>query len=324
MHVEENSFTLEEVPAGIFQQVDSEIVSIKKIVTRKRIINTPKATVSSKKPKLDLPKVNPHKVVKMEFFDCDDTENITARISPIPMKTEQCDFCEKSFKTTSELRRHKLRHRREFSCTQCDKSFPFAYYLRRHMTTHTSEREFQCDQCGKDYKCQYTLKKHINAVHFKDTENNSVKLEQKHECFLCYRKYTNERHLNRHMVTIHTKDKPHKCPRECGERFHYPDAVKWHLIKSHNEPAPFNCSVCDKKFIHRQVMETHSKGHETGFAVLCPVCGKSVSAARHLKRHLRTHSDEKPFECDICGAARFREKHQLNRHLKRHFKSEVK
>lgn len=222
-----------------------------------------------------------------------------------------CDVCGASYKNNSHLKRHIQRkhmqdsHRLE--CDVCGKKFLLNYDLRRHMVKHSSVREFSCQLCDQKFKTELTLRNHAKALH-----NPDLKLERNFRCKLCGRSYFHQRHLDYHLRK-HDGDHRYKCEICVPEKgFYYSDAVKWHKIRHHNEPAPFNCGICSKKFIHGKSLRTHEKEHQLSgsLAVKCEICGKSVSERRHLKRHMRGHGD-KNFKC-ACGS-QFKERHQLTK-----------
>lgn len=220
-----------------------------------------------------------------------------------------CEECGKSFKHSYHLKRHVMRKHqidsKKMECDICSTKFLLRYDLKRHMIKHSSNRSFKCNHCEKKFKTANYLKKHVEAVH-------STAPERNHQCQMCDRTYIHERHLIYHLRK-HQNDFRHSCDL-CNppQLFHYSDAVKWHKIRYHGEPAPFNCEICNKKFIHEKSLKTHQEAHQKNgsLAVICPMCGKSVSEKRHLKRHIRTHDDHK-FFC-ACGLS-FKERHQLTK-----------
>ena len=94
-----------------------------------------------------------------------------------------------------------------------------------------------------------------------------------------------------------------------------------------DKPTPFVCSVCNKRFMRKDILNLHRKTH-TGNNVYscnecgkccsslnslrlhmnihrrkhsCTECGKCCESPSHLARHMRSHSGEKPFECTVCN-----------------------
>lgn len=174
------------------------------------------------------------------------------------------------------------------------------------MIKHSNIRNYQCHHCEQKFKTELSLRNHIKTLH-----NPNKTKEKKIKCKYCERSYLHQRHLDYHMRK-HTGDQRYSCD-VCERTFFYSDAVKWHKIRFHEESAPFNCSICSKKFIHEKSLHSHEKDHQVGsgsLAVECEICGKTVSEKRHLQRHMRGHT-EKKFQCK-CGET-FKERHQLSK-----------
>lgn len=84
-------------------------------------------------------------------------------------KTHNCDQCNKTFFSLSELKLHQQRHStdKEFKCQECNKAFSVKGNLRIHMRTHAKEKLFKCDICGNSFSHPYSLVSH-RRIHTND------------------------------------------------------------------------------------------------------------------------------------------------------------
>ena len=77
---------------------------------------------------------------------------------------KQCEFCNKSFMTTSELKNHLLYHMKErkHNCTLCSSKFLEKRHLDRHLRRCHSGgiKNFICNVCGKGFYERYELNYH--------------------------------------------------------------------------------------------------------------------------------------------------------------------
>ena len=79
------------------------------------------------------------------------------------------DGCGKRFRTSSELKNHKLYHgevARSYSCHFCSSAFVEKRHLDRHIRrVHTGVRNFLCEYCDKTFYEKYELNYHCRRHH---------------------------------------------------------------------------------------------------------------------------------------------------------------
>lgn len=84
-------------------------------------------------------------------------------------KTFNCQHCDKSFFSISELTLHQQRHSSDkgFVCPECSKAFSVKGNLRIHMRTHAKEKLYKCDLCENSFSHPYSLVSH-RRIHTND------------------------------------------------------------------------------------------------------------------------------------------------------------
>ena len=71
-----------------------------------------------------------------------------------------CHDCDKKFKRSDHLKKHRRIHTGEtpFGCTDCDKKFKQKSSLKIHRIIHTDEKQFVCPDCDKKFARSGSLK----------------------------------------------------------------------------------------------------------------------------------------------------------------------
>ena len=79
----------------------------------------------------------------------------------------ECDVCEKSFRQSGDLKKHKRIHTNEkpYECDVCEKRFTQSGNLKTHMRIHTNERPYECGVCEMKFRHSGTLKVHMRRWH---------------------------------------------------------------------------------------------------------------------------------------------------------------
>ena len=146
------------------------------------------------------------------------------RIAHSSVKNYLCQFCDKKYKTQSELTRHiKHQHNTISKCPHCDKKVKFLdeHIQRVKCYLPPNERprfEKPCKKCGKIFQ-KNTLRTHLNNVH------GELK-----ECTFCEFKTKYAQNLRMHIKTVHDmKPVKEKCP-HCNKIC---VSLEWHISTYH-------------------------------------------------------------------------------------------
>ncbi|XP_035216069.1 zinc finger and BTB domain-containing protein 24-like [Stegodyphus dumicola] len=84
-----------------------------------------------------------------------------------------------------------------------------------------------------------------------------------------------------------------------------------------NGDKTFACSICNRCFGYKHVLQNHERTHTGEKPFECPECHKRFTRDHHLKTHLRLHTGEKPYQCSHCDR-HFVQVANLRRHLRVH------
>ncbi|KAL3842669.1 hypothetical protein ACJMK2_020659 [Sinanodonta woodiana] len=107
-----------------------------------------------------------------------------------------CDVCGKLFGIEAALRRHVLRFHTDdkpFKCNFCNKSYVTSYDLRIHNRSHTGERPYKCRICRRGF-----ITNRQRTIH----ERTHMK-KNRHHCTVCATVFRSTIALNSHMVKVH-------------------------------------------------------------------------------------------------------------------------
>ncbi|XP_067636568.1 zinc finger protein 70-like [Eurosta solidaginis] len=205
-----------------------------------------------------------------------------------------CDLCGKTYSEPHFLRKHRrMQHsidepnpKIKLQCEYCDKSFRNSFELRRHVRTHTGERPFSCPECGKSFSDPCNLKSHIRS-HGED---------KPYECPHCPLRFTSSKNMSGHKK-IH-KGIDRKLCDICGKSIRKSDLQRHKLI--HSDEKPHVCDLCGKRFLHIESQRRHMRTHTGEKPFKCKYCDSAFGTSSILVKHLRLHLGDNVYRCEFC------------------------
>lgn len=164
---------------------------------------------------------------------------------------------------------------------------------------------YQCDQCGRGFESREDVLDHIHT-------HSTTSCEHCKQCGKCFS--TEDEH-ERHNELIHSENKPFQC-QICNRRYLRISTYNCHM-KTHRKERPHVCPHCDKTFCHKYNLNLHIRTHTGEKNYQCPECGKIFGAASTLNRHRLIHQNARNYHCTICDK-RFLQSNDYKIHMSTH------
>ena len=226
-----------------------------------------------------------------------------------------CVICEKTFRTTVQLKMHKLIHyRHSYQCIKCLSMFQKKHRLIKHISQKHGQK---CSSSNsKSIARLPEMVRHGNQPQITGSEIENKTLFDCTKCFEVFSAFhLLKEHLDTHEligdIIIDNKNRKHVC-HFCGQSFYLLLKLKYHL-KYHTNL--LNVEECQIAF--NEAKEKFERGESlaslatSSFNSRCPVCSQHCS---DLKVHMKTHAKSRPYSCSNC-LWRFKTKNTLLNHL---------
>ncbi|KAJ0184289.1 hypothetical protein K1T71_000712 [Dendrolimus kikuchii] len=284
------------------------------------------------------------------------TENVLLNDGSVLSERFPCEFCDKTFKWKTSLRKHLETHsiqtgvKRKPYCEPCRLSFSTTSNLRKHVKS-SSNHQIQL----KLIKLKETQSEDLNSekqvARIKQIKTSVLKSTQQFRCPHCDRMFQWRGNLHRHIAnhaarasgelvckpcnrtfsSIETYNQHMKISKkhvtenvfkfvcnECGKRFLDKIKLKDHIDWDHLKNYVHICTLCEKVFKSRTSLFLHHRAvhKKDKLEYLCDHCGKAFPNHGRLRSHIVLHTNETPYKCVICPA-RFNWQACLSRHVKK-------
>ncbi|KAH8298557.1 hypothetical protein KR044_011053, partial [Drosophila immigrans] len=135
-------------------------------------------------------------------------------------------------------------------------------------------------------------------------------------CSECEKKFTRNFQLKLHMISVHGLGDGLRYPCDvCPKSFASRHSLRYHVTSLHSTDRPFACEKCDRRFVLRTQLNSHSRMHtgETKPRIFaCDTCSKTWPTKSDLRTHMRSHDPDmskRPYKCDKCDKAFFTRGH---------------
>ncbi|XP_063836250.1 zinc finger protein 91-like [Ostrinia nubilalis] len=226
-----------------------------------------------------------------------------------------------------------------FPCEFCDKTFKWKTSLRKHVETHRIEtgqkRRPYCEPCRLSFTTTSNLQKHVKAslkhqIQLKlwklkeslPTDSTPPEKQQAHiekikgavnssrprfSCAQCGKTFQWRGNLSRHMHSHAVRAKGELVCEPCNRTFSSIATYKQHMkiSKKHVSENDFKymCSDCGKRFANKTRLKDHVNWeHLKNFVHTCDVCQKVFKSHTALYIHKQVHNkDSTDHLCDHCG-----------------------
>lgn len=179
------------------------------------------------------------------------------RNTPSATNATKCATCESKESTQKSLDlsvdrivpRVDGNNKKAFVCNYCDRSFGSSSNLKRHIMIHTGEKPFTCKICQRSFREMSTLKKH-SFTHRNVPASQMLRASSpvaQLKCYFCLKTFLSAHQLKQHILShsellnslpeitmrpVSSKIYHHKCPK-CSDIFYDSTKLMAHMCSAH-------------------------------------------------------------------------------------------
>ena len=228
----------------------------------------------------------------------------------------------KSRRAMNHLRDQKANINKQFRCEFCSKSFPSSSLMHCHRASHFRKNSPALPFSSVISPTALTTE----SPSFNGTERSKGKVR----CEFCYKEFPSKQLMHCHRAShFRTKDQAREvsCER-CNRSFHSNESLRQHkcyharkaTISSQSsfkcaENSTYRCNVCNKSFVKETSLRSHMTHHSrNSFKSNVP---QSIPLPKCSPKSPRLQAGKHSFKCDIC-ARTFISKASLKSHKSHH------
>lgn len=209
--------------------------------------------------------------------------------TPASERPFKCDICGNKFMKEYLLKQHIQRHveqeRKVFQCQQCDRSLSTASQLRSHMQSlHGEASAWVCDVCAKGFTHRSVLERH----RLSHTPEGLAKMME--QCTNCNRWYSNRKSFIKHRRRCGVSQ-----PVQCDQCTHIAVndvALKTHQKLRHTNRPKYPCSYCGKEFSRELRLKEHEANHAGIVLYKCEFCPRMCNSSSNMYTHKKVAHPE--------------------------------
>ncbi|XP_052748250.1 zinc finger protein 431-like isoform X2 [Galleria mellonella] len=244
----------------------------------------------------------------------DQTEECSDKSTTLATTKFPCDYCEKTFRWKTSLRKHIERHsiemgqKRKPYCEACRLTFMTTSNLQKHVRTSSKHQVQLKLRKLNDSLTEDSVTPEKQQAHIEQIKTLVNKSKQKYSCTQCDKSFQWRGNLLRHLQSHTAKANGDLICAPCNRTFSSIATYKQHMTisKKHitEDEFKYMCSDCGQKFANKTQLRDHINWeHLKNYVHKCPLCQKVFKTHTSLYCHNQVVHQKGHAEllCDHCG-----------------------